>query len=202
MSHSEEYYSQLLNKVNQTHPIAGFETNKYNLDVACFLAEVNDTSAYLYKNCSNIDEFGNLYFGLKHTQVGERIRIAQSFGQRQNDGSYVIPNMEYLARYTITNLGEIRKLPGFNGNIEDMENIYNVSPSNSSKELREKLKAARRELHPNAAKIKENTEKFEALELSIKEDTLNAFKLACANEGEHYIHVLKDFINDYINNHL
>ena len=202
MSNNEEYYSQLLNKVNRTQPNTGVETNKYNLEVACFLAEVSETGAYLYKNYSSIEEFGNEYFGWKRTQIGERIRIAQSFGKKQKDGSYIIPDVEHLAKYTITNLGEIRKLPGFRGNIEEMETMYNVSPDNSNRELREKVKVARGELHPNIDIIRENVEQYESLEINVKKETLRKFKLACANEGNHYSHVIKEFIDEYIKKHL
>ncbi len=202
MAYNEERLDQLFNKVNSFQPVSDTEKNKKSLYEACLLAEAKDKSAYLLKNCSTIDEFGEVYFGKKHTQTTLYIRVATSFGQKQADGEIIIPNFDSVARYSVTQLDEIRKFPGFHGDLEEIEKKYNISPADSKKTINKILKKAQADLLPNINVIREQSALYETIEIDINKDLLNDFKLAAANEGSHYLHVIKELIKEYTKQHL
>lgn len=105
------------------------------------VAEIRDSKAYYLLGHNSFKDFAQERFDTGETQAKNMCLIAQSYGSKKQDGSYVIVDKENLKHYTATQLLYIRGLKEFNGNVIETTEKYGIDSTTRTKDLRALVKA-------------------------------------------------------------
>lgn len=68
-----------------------FDKNKNSLEIACLLAELDETAGYLEVDCFDIFQFGSRFYGLGETQVKDYKSVAKAYAQKDFSGGAPSP---------------------------------------------------------------------------------------------------------------
>ena len=105
------------------------------------VAEIRDSKAYYLLGHNSFKDFAQERFDTGETQAKNMCLIAQSYGSKKQDGSYVIVDKKNLKHYTATQLLYIRGLKEFNGNVIETTAKYGIDSTTRTKDLRALVKA-------------------------------------------------------------
>lgn len=105
------------------------------------VAEIRDSKAYYLLGHNSFKDFAQERFDTGETQAKNMCLIAQSYGSKKQDGSYVIVDKENLKHFTATQLLYIRGLKEFNGNVIETTKKYGINSTTRTKDLRALVKA-------------------------------------------------------------
>lgn len=95
------------------------------------ITELRNNNGHYALGYNSFKELADELFESGETQAKNMCLIAQSFGKRNDDGSYTIIDKEVLKNFSATQLLYIRGLKEFNGNITETCEKYGISLNQS-----------------------------------------------------------------------
>ena len=95
------------------------------------ITELRNNNGHYALGYNSFKELADELFESGETQAKNMCLIAQSFGKRNDDGSYTIIDKEVLKNFSATQLLYIRGLKDFNGNITETCEKYGISLNQS-----------------------------------------------------------------------
>ena len=127
---SEDRATELVNAICENNS-KGIDLYFANCEL---ITELRNSNGFYKLGYPDFNTLANELFESGLTQAKNMCLIAQSYGKRNDDGSYTIVDKELLKNFSATQLLYIRDLKEFNGNLLETIDKYGIKLDQSIKE--------------------------------------------------------------------